>query len=179
MKCFPIIGNGKTFCIWLYINHLRSTAYVIQGSTPPGDSVRMDPFHGSTCSLRPSQQRALTLPSAGPSHYTCAWVHKPPEVCSLAYTNNIHGGGGSEPPAEDFEQCMPAYPSQGGLCQLSPKRPWHASGVRHGLEPPQAQRQCHKEYSNDYSIFRCRYLLSCDGLAVVREERYLNNSSFL
>ena len=27
----------------------------------------------------------ITLPSAGPSHYTCAWVHKPPEVCSLAY----------------------------------------------------------------------------------------------
>ena len=24
----------------------------------------------------------------------------------------------------------------GGICQLSPKRPWHAPGVRHGLEPP-------------------------------------------
>ena len=69
---------------------------VSQGSTPPGDSVRMNPFHGSPCSLRPSQQRALPCPLRAPpttlvrgctSPRRCVpWLTSTSPSCSTPFT---------------------------------------------------------------------------------------------
>jgi hypothetical protein len=56
-----------------------------KGDRGVGDSVRIRPLRGSNAlsglpTVRPFGLRPVGQP-AGPSHYTCAWVHKPPRPC--------------------------------------------------------------------------------------------------